>query len=80
MEKLRNILPDQQIYQTQTKSTRRNEKLKQANTLNNNILIAKTLEDFTPKANIDPFKYTYFKNMFKTIFFPKIGAVLYLQI
>ena len=48
---------------TQTKSSQKHEKLKQSNKLNKNILIAKTLEAFTPKAKFDPFKYTYFENM-----------------
>ena len=32
------------------------------------MLIAKTLEAFTPKSKSDPFKYIYFKKMFKTKF------------
>ena len=41
------------------------EKLKQSN--KSNILIAKTL-DLLPRR-LDPFKNTYFKNMFKTNFY-----------
>ena len=44
------------------------EKIKQSKKLNKNILTAKTLEAFTPKAKIDLFNYTYFKNMFKNNF------------
>ena len=44
------------------------EKFKQSKKLNKNILIAKTLEAFTPKAKFDLFNYTYFKNMFQTNF------------
>ena len=51
---------------TQTKSSQKIEKLKQSNKLNNNILIAKTLEVFTPKVKLDPFKYANFENMIKT--------------
>ena len=36
--------------------------------LNKNILIAKTLEAFTPEAKFDLVKYTYFKYKFKRIF------------
>ena len=36
--------------------------------LNKNILIAKTLEAFKPKAKFFPFKNTYFKNMLKSNF------------
>ena len=42
------------------------KKLKQSNKVNKNVLNAKTLEAFTPKAKHDPFKYAYFENMFKT--------------
>ena len=45
------------------------EKLKESK-LNKNAVIAKTLEAFKPKAIIFPLK-NYFKNKFKTIFFPK---------
>ena len=63
---------------TQTKSSQKIEKLKESK-LNKNILIAKTLEAFKPEAKFFPFQNTYFKNMFKTNFFSKIGPVLYLQ-
>ena len=63
---------------TQTKSSQKIEKLKELE-LNKNLLIAKTLEAFKPKAKFLPFKNTYFKNMFKTNFVSKIGPVLYLQ-
>ena len=54
---------------TQTKSSQKIEALKRPkNKLNKNILIAKTLEAFTPNAKFDAFKYTYFKNMIKTNF------------
>ena len=43
------------------------EKLKESKP-NKNILIAKTLEAFEPKAKLFPSKTTYFKNMFKTNF------------
>ena len=36
--------------------------------LNKNILIAKTLETFEPKAKFFPFKNTYFENMLKMNF------------
>ena len=64
---------------TQTKSSKKTEKLKESNKLNKKMLIAKTLEAFTPQAKLDPFKYNYFKNMFKTNFVSEIGPVLYLQ-
>ena len=72
-EKLRSTLPDHKVNwtmpaKTQTKSSQKYEKLKQSNKLNKNILIAKTLEAFTPKAKFDPFKYTYFQNMLKNTF------------
>ena len=51
---------------TQTKSSQKIEKLKQSNKLNKNILIAKTLEAFTLKAKLHPFKYANFENMIKT--------------
>ena len=71
-EKLRRNLPHQQINWTmparaQTKSTQKIEKLKLSK-LNKNILIAKTLEAFKPKAKCFPFKNIYFKNMFKSNF------------
>ena len=47
--------------------------------MNKNVLIAKTLEAFTPKAKFDLFIYTYFKNMFKPNFVSETGPVLYLQ-
>ena len=53
---------------TQTKSHHKIEKLKQSNKLNKKILIAKTIEALTPNAKFDPFKYNYFKNVFKTNF------------
>ena len=58
-EKIRNTLPEQQINwtmpaKTQTKSSQ-NLRNQQSNKLNKNILIAKTLEAFTPKAKLDPF-------------------------
>ena len=64
---------------TQTKSSKKIEKLKQSNKLNKNRLIAKTLKAFTPKSKVDPFKYTYFKNMFKANFCSEIGPLLNLQ-
>ena len=51
---------------TQKKSSQKIEKLKQSIKLIKNILIAKALETFTPKAKLDPFQYAYFENMFKT--------------
>ena len=51
----------------QTKSSKKLRN-KQSNKQNKNILIAKTIEAFTTKAKFDPFKYTYFKNMFKANF------------
>ena len=65
--------------QKQTISSKRTEKLKQSNELNENKLFAKTLEAFTTKAKFDPFNYTYFKNMFKPIFVSEIGLVLYMR-
>ena len=44
------------------------EKLRQSNKLNKIKLNIKTLEALTPQAKFDPFKYTYFENMFKTNF------------
>ena len=71
-EKFRRTLTDQQTNWTmpagtQTKSSKKIEKLKESK-LNKNILIAKTLEAFKPKAKFFPFKNTCFKNMFKTNF------------
>ena len=43
------------------------QKKKQTTKLNKNILIARTLEAFTPKAKFDPLKYNYFKKSLKTI-------------
>ena len=60
------------------KLSQRIEKLKESK-LNKNILIAKTLEAFKPKAKLSRFKNTYFKNMFKTNFCSEFGLVLYLQ-
>ena len=57
------------------------EKLKQSIKLNKNILIAKTLEAFTPKAKFDLFNYTYlFQKYIQNQFLvAEIGPVLYLQ-
>ena len=64
---------------TQTKSSQKIEKLKQSNKLNKYILIAKTLEAFTPYAKLHPFKYTYLKKCSRPIFVSEIGPVLYLH-
>ena len=53
---------------TQTKSSQKIEKLKELE-LNKNLLIAKTLEAFKPKAKFLPFKNTYFKNFSKISLF-----------
>ena len=53
--------------QPEHKNHQRIEKLKESK-LNKNKLIAKTLEAFKPKAKLFPFKYTYYKKMFKTNF------------
>ena len=70
--KLRSHLPHKQINSTMTLKTQihliKIEILKQSNKLNKNILIAKTLEAFTPKEKFDPFKYTNCKNMLRTKF------------
>ena len=55
------------------------EKLKQSNKLNKNILIAKTIEDFTPKAKFDTFENTYFKKSQNQILFLKSLQLLSLQ-
>ena len=54
------------------------QKLKESK-LNKKILIAKTLEEFKPKAKFFPFKKTYSKKSSKSIFVPEICPVLYLQ-
>ena len=53
---------------TQTKSSQKIEKqtIKQTKQKYNH---RKNFEAFTPKAKFDPFKYTYFKDMFKTEFY-----------
>ena len=56
------------------KSSQKIEKLK-VSKLKKNILIDKTLDAFKPKAKFFHFKNTYFKKMFKTIFFSEIGPV-----
>ena len=50
------------------KIIQKNEKQTIKQTKQKKILIAKTLEAFTPKAKFDPFKYSYFKNELKTNF------------
>ena len=60
---------------TKTKSSQKIEKLKESK-LNKNILIAKTLEAFKPKAKFFPFKNTYFKNMFTTNFCFRNGSTI----
>ena len=62
---------------TQTKSSDKIEKLKQSNKLNKNILSTKTLEAFTIKAKLHPFRNINLKNMFKTIFLNR--SALYLH-
>ena len=49
------------IQQCQPKHKQNHLKLNQSNKLNENILIAKILEAFTPLAKYDPLKYTYQK-------------------
>ena len=47
--------------------------MKQTIKPNKNIIIAKTLEAFTPKAKFDPFKHTYFKkNVHNQLLFMKL--------
>ena len=54
------------------------DKLKESR-LNKNILIARTLEAFKPKAKFFPLKIHIFKVCSKPIFASEIGQVLYLQ-
>ena len=63
---------------TQTEASQKTEKLKESK-LNKNILIAKTLEAFKPKAKIFPLKTPISKICSKPIFVSEIGPVLYLQ-
>ena len=63
---------------TQTKSSQKIEKLKESK-LNKNIIIAKTLKAFKPKAIFFPFKNPISKICSKPIFVSEIGPVLYLQ-
>ena len=70
-EKLRRTLQEKQINwtiqaRTQTKSSQKNEKLKESKL--NKIYSMLKLEAFKPKAKFFPFKNTYFKNMFKIKF------------
>ena len=62
-----------QNTRTQTKSSQKIEKLKESK-LNKNILLAKTLEAFQPKAKFFPIKKTYFKIMFQT-YVPKTSKL-----
>ena len=62
---------------TRTKSSQKIERLKSK--LNKNILIAKTLEAFKPKAEFFPLKIPISNICSKPIIVSEIGPVLYLQ-
>ena len=72
-EKIRITIRDQQINlampaKTQTKSSPKVEKLKQSVKLNKNILIAKTLEAFNPKAKFDRLRNYLYQKIAKSQF------------